>query len=92
MDLKLTEHIRNTIFSSLLGKTGEILIGLFGIFLAKKKSVLDYIPLKVNIFRSYVLLRHCDVIRSPIFMILVLMLQWYQTTILLAYQFQVHST
>ena len=54
MDLKLTEHVRNTI--SLLHnnkkKTGKIPI--FGTFLAKK-SILAYISLKfekINIFRS----------------------------------------
>ena len=60
MDLKLTEHVRNTISLPIKQKkkktktkkkkqTGEILI--FGTFLAKK-SILFYISLKIDIFRS----------------------------------------
>ena len=49
MDLKLKEHIRNTISLLYKQKPGEIPI--FGIFLAKN-SILAYILLKINIFRS----------------------------------------
>ena len=45
MDLKLTEHVRNTISI----EPGEIPI--FGTFLAKT-SILAYILLKIDIFRS----------------------------------------
>ena len=41
-------------------KTGKILI--FGIFLANKFSILDYIPLKVNIFRSTMF--YCVIVTS----------------------------
>ena len=61
MDLKLTEHVRNTIF---------LLIQIFPSILA----ILAYILLEIDIFRSAMfLLRHCDVIHWPIFMILVSM-------------------
>ena len=49
MDLKLTEHVRNTISLLYKQKLGKILI--FGTFLAKK-SILAYISLKIYIFRS----------------------------------------
>ena len=52
MDLKLTEHVRNTIPSFISEKPGEIQI--FGSFLAKK-SILAYISLKIDIFRSAML-------------------------------------
>ena len=48
MDLKLTEHVTN-IISLLKQKPGEIPI--FGTFLAKK-SILAYISIKIDIFRS----------------------------------------
>ena len=54
-------------------KPGEIPI--FGTSLAKK-SILDHISLKIDIFQvGHVLLRHCDVICRPIFMIVVSM-EW----------------
>ena len=52
MDLKLTKHIRNTI--ALLYKQKLDKIPKFGTFLAKK-SILAYISLKINIFRSEML-------------------------------------
>ena len=63
MDLKLTEHVRNTI--SLLykqkqtnkqtNKQKRVKIPIFGTFLAKQ-SILAYISLKIGIFRSSIML------------------------------------
>ena len=74
MDLKLTEHVRNTI--SLLYKQNTGRNSDIWNFLAKKSilAILAYILLKIDIFRSAMfLLRHCDAIRWPIFTILVSM-------------------
>ena len=49
MDIKLTEHVRNTIYLLYKQKLGEMLILLT--FLAKKSN-LAFISLKIDIFRS----------------------------------------
>ena len=78
-------------------KPREILI--FGTFLAKKKINFGlYFAENQHFLVGHTLLRHCDVIRWPIFMILVSterkdpsLILWYQTTVLWAYQFQIHG-
>ena len=86
MVLKLSGHVRNTI--SLLYKQKTGWIPIFGTFLAKK---LIFFSICLNVWK-----RHCDVIRWPIFMILVSMekrdpVPWYQTIIIWARRFQVHK-
>ena len=69
MDLKLIEHVRNTIsfFISKETKKKPSEISIFRSFFAKKINFGENRHFRV----SHVSLRHCDVIRWPIFMILV---------------------
>ena len=72
MDLKLTEHVRNTI--SLLYKqiSGWKYSDIWN-FLAKKNNSGVYFAENRHFQVGHVLLRHCDVMRWPIFIILVSM-------------------
>ena len=71
MDLKLTEHIRNTI-SLYKQKTGWN-FDIWNFFLAKKINFGLYFAENRHFQVGHALLRHCDIKRSPIFMILVSM-------------------
>ena len=97
MDLKLTEHVRDTI--SLLYKQKQKTRWNSDIsnFFSEKKSILAYISLEIDICRSAIfytsLWRHTRTnfhdlgIKSKEEALPIL---WYQTTLLWACQFQVH--
>ena len=78
MDLKLTEHVRNTI-SLLYKQKSRVKIRYLELFLAKKNQFWPRGPIyfaeNLHFQVGHLLLRHCDVIRWPIFMILVSM-EW----------------
>ena len=58
MDLKLTEHVRNTIFLLYKQNPGEIPI--FGTILAEKINVGQYFAENRHFQVDHALLRHCD--------------------------------